>query len=167
MQDIIEIPVFVDSPVWQERILTLTGSEELVNYQGFKQLGWQADGRIEVYFYLIDHFNEHMIHESLGAIIPRAPMTFFCCEEEPGAQSTIMEMFSAYQKYFSTPAAWLVRNLTEEAGERTEMFPILLETGIPVHTLEQDTPESLKQILRLALKETYNTLLQEQIKETT
>ncbi len=161
MHDIIEIPFFVDSPYWQERILSLTGSTELVNYQGFKQLGWQVDNRIEVYFYLIDHFNEHMIHESLGAIVPRAPMVFFCCEEEPAAQSAIMDMYAFYDKYFSTPVAWMIRNRTEGDTRNTEASSPVSETGRPVLTLEQDTPEFFKRILRQALKETYNTLIKD------
>ncbi len=161
MHEIIEIPFFMDSPFWQERILALTDSDELVHYQGFKQLCWQVDDRVEVYFYLIDRLNEHMIHESLGAIIPRAPVVVFCSEDEPAAQGAIMDMFAFYDKHFSTPAVWFTRKRVDEDGASPEKADPVSETGRPVYILEQDTPEYFKHILRLALKEIFDSLLKE------
>ncbi len=156
MHEITEIPVFMDSSYWQQRFFGLAGVNEALNYQAFRQVSWQVDDRREVYFYLIDHFNEHMVNESLGAIIPRAPMVLFCSERAPSADSAILKIHNFYCEHFSTPVAWFFRMAPEEDGEN-KPFP----EDNAVYRLEEDTPEYLHHILRKALKDIYNILLKD------
>ncbi len=154
MNDIIEIPVFIDHPDWEKWFSELKNSGEVHGYHAFKHLVWSAAPGLDVYFYLVNHLNEHLVKESLSAIIPCAPMTVFCSHFRPSdAKDEMTRLLTFYQNHFNTPYVWLMPASEMEENGIPEIPHLLAMETLDVKGVEKALLSALTLIRKEQQKE--------------
>lgn len=152
MNDILEIPVFADSQSWEAWFRECSGTDQAQSYHAFKHITWPVGPDLDIYFYLVDHFNEHTVKEALSAIIPCAPCILFCGNHLYSREARpLNNMYRFYLSHFRTPVVWLTpEEFLEEkeihADGQTEEPDYVPLTELSGRALKKAIPQALELI---------------------
>ncbi len=153
MTDVIEIPLIAEDQDLILSFLKLLPVQGESIYNGFIFYNYPVAENKQIYFYILEPYQEMENAHIWESIIPKAPISLMFFSWDQKVQNTgLAHLHNLYTSKFSTPIIFISDNIPEELDFSSVDDDILQKHLENIMMYQPDTPKSAHDTLLNALK---------------